>query len=152
MLWRQTLALCASDQVIQCWHLISALNAWAARASYTTARPINSYFLGIVAWMNSQMHVPWIRKLRGSFMYLAYFIDMLSVGVCTTKHWQTSSRLVQELSVCTVLSSYLHITKTSGFVKDKPLKRFACCMKSLFSSLAELMSIPKAVLAITSIV
>ena len=29
---------------------------------------------------------------------------MLSVGVCTTSHLQTSGRVVQELSVCTVLS------------------------------------------------
>ena len=28
--------------------------------------------------------------------------DMLSMDVCTTKHWQTSGRLVQELDVCTV--------------------------------------------------
>ena len=27
---------------------------------------------------------------------------MLSMGVCTTRYWQTSSRLVQELNVCTV--------------------------------------------------
>ena len=30
------------------------------------------------------------------------FFDMLSMGVCTTRHWQTSGRLVQELNVCTV--------------------------------------------------
>ena len=30
------------------------------------------------------------------------FFEMLSMGVCTTRHWQTSSRLVQELNVCTV--------------------------------------------------
>ena len=27
---------------------------------------------------------------------------MLSMGVCTTRQWQTSGRLVQELNVCTV--------------------------------------------------
>ena len=27
---------------------------------------------------------------------------MLSVGVCTTRHWQTSSPLVQGLNTCTV--------------------------------------------------
>ena len=35
-------------------------------------------------------------------MYLAYFIGMLSTGVCTPRHQQTSGRLVQELNVCTV--------------------------------------------------
>ena len=30
------------------------------------------------------------------------FFDMLSMGVCTTSHWQTSGRLVQELNVSTV--------------------------------------------------
>ena len=35
-------------------------------------------------------------------MRLAYFIDMLSMGVHTTRHWQTSGRLVQELNVGTI--------------------------------------------------
>ena len=34
---------------------------------------------------------------------LGVFLDMLSRGVCTARHWQTSGRLVQELNVCTVL-------------------------------------------------
>ena len=29
--------------------------------------------------------------------------ELLSMGVCTTRHWQTSSRLVQELNICIVL-------------------------------------------------
>ena len=33
----------------------------------------------------------------------AYCFDMLSMGVCTTGHWQTLSRLVQGLNVCTVI-------------------------------------------------
>ena len=33
---------------------------------------------------------------------LDLFVDLLSMGVCTTKNWQTSSRLVQKLNVCTV--------------------------------------------------
>ena len=37
-------------------------------------------------------------------MYLAYFIGMLSTGVCTPRHQQTSGRLVKELNVCTVAS------------------------------------------------
>ena len=33
---------------------------------------------------------------------LGLFFDMLSMGFYTTRHWQTSGRLVQELDVCTV--------------------------------------------------
>ena len=35
-------------------------------------------------------------QLRVSPMCLAYFFDMLPMGVCTTGHRQTSGRLVQE--------------------------------------------------------
>ena len=34
-------------------------------------------------------------------MCLAYTFDMLSVDQCTTRHWQTSGLLVQELNVFT---------------------------------------------------
>ena len=34
-------------------------------------------------------------------MCLAFF-DMTSMGVCTTRPWQTSGRPVQELNICTV--------------------------------------------------
>ena len=34
---------------------------------------------------------------------LFVFLDMPSMSVCTTRHWQTSGRLVQELNVCTLL-------------------------------------------------
>ena len=36
---------------------------------------------------------------------LGLLFDLLSTGVCTTRHWQTSSRLVQELNVCTVVTN-----------------------------------------------
>ena len=57
---------------------------------------------GMGAWMTSKLNVALIRNLRGSLMCLAYFFDMIPNGVCTTAHWQTSGRLVQELNVCTV--------------------------------------------------
>ena len=41
-------------------------------------------------------------KLRWPLMCLAYFFDIQSICVYTTRHWQTSGRLVQELNVCTV--------------------------------------------------
>ena len=54
------------------------------------------------AWMNSQLNVALISKLRGQLICLAYFFDMLSMVVCTIRHWETSGRLVQELNACTV--------------------------------------------------
>ena len=36
---------------------------------------------------------------------------MLSMGVCTTGHWETTGRLVQELNICTV--AYV-LTKYDG--------------------------------------
>ena len=33
---------------------------------------------------------------------LGLFFDMLTMGVCTAGHWQTSGRLVQEINVCTL--------------------------------------------------
>ena len=52
--------------------------------------------------MISQLNVVSNRKLPGPLVCLAYFIDVLSMDVCTTRHWQTSGRLVQELNDCTV--------------------------------------------------
>ena len=60
-------------------------------------------FLGMDAWRTLQINVTLICKLRGSFLCLADFFDMLSRAVCTTRHWRTSGWLVQELNVCTVV-------------------------------------------------
>ena len=35
---------------------------------------------------------------------LGVFVDMFAICVCTTRHWQTSGRPVQELNFCTVIS------------------------------------------------
>ena len=43
-------------------------------------------------------------QLCGLLICLAYFFDMLSKGVCTTRHLEASGQLVQELDVSTVLS------------------------------------------------
>ena len=37
---------------------------------------------------------------------LSLFFDMLSTDICTTRHWKTSGRLMQELNVCNVVSWY----------------------------------------------
>ena len=57
------------------------------------------------AWMYGlpqKMNGALIRKPRWSLVYLVYFVNMLSMCVCTTMYCQTSGRLVQELNVCTV--------------------------------------------------
>ena len=55
--------------------------------------------------MDDLSHNRRLCKLHRSLMYLAYSFDMLSMGVCTTRHWQMSSQLMQELNACTVSSS-----------------------------------------------
>ena len=52
-----------------------------------------------------------ICKVRGSLMCLPYFIVILVMGICKTRHWQTSGRMVQEFNVCTVV----------GVVGDGPI-------------------------------
>ena len=41
-------------------------------------------------------------QAMGAIDVLGLFFDMLSMDVCTTRHWHTSGRLVQELNVCSV--------------------------------------------------
>ena len=48
-----------------------------------------------------------MRKLHGSFICMAYFFGKLFIGICTTRHWQTSGRLVHEFNVCTVLFPFI---------------------------------------------
>ena len=43
-------------------------------------------FLALDAWMTSQLNGALIRKLRGTLTCLAYLFDILSIGVCTTRH------------------------------------------------------------------
>ena len=54
------------------------------------------------AWMTSKLKVASTCKLCGSLVWLAYSFDMLAMGVCTTRQWQTPGWLVQELNACTV--------------------------------------------------
>ena len=67
-----------------------------------------------LAWMHARMatrlNVSLILKQSESL-----FLDMLSLGVCTTRHWQMSGRLVQGLNVCTVQ----HVTKKLSIAKEK---------------------------------
>ena len=62
-------------------------------------------FRGMAAWMTSKLSVALICKLRGSLVCLACSFDMLAMGVCTTRQWQTAGRLVPEFKIGTVLHS-----------------------------------------------
>ena len=55
-----------------------------------------------------QLKVALSGKLHGSSMCFAYICDIISIGVSTARHGQTSGRLVQELSVRTVFVRVLH--------------------------------------------
>ena len=59
--------------------------------------------LGMDAWMTSQPNIGLIYNLFGLFICLAYLFEMLFMGVSATRHCQACGRLMQELSVCTVL-------------------------------------------------
>ena len=66
-----------------------------------------SRILGMDAWTTSQLNVALVSKLRGPLMCLAYFFDMLSMVVCTTRHSETSGRLVKDLNACTVANFFV---------------------------------------------
>ena len=79
-------------------------------------------FLGKDAWMISQLHAALIRKLRHGLICLTYSFALLSIGVCTTCHCQTSGRLLLELNACTVvlenwIFKYLRENKYSTDIK-----------------------------------
>ena len=90
------------SRLLQCRHSIPALNAWAAKAEYTTARLIATQSPGHRC-MDDLTTGRSFDSLRGSSMCLAYFFDMLPMGVCTTGHNLTPVRLMPELSADTVL-------------------------------------------------
>ena len=81
---------------VQYRHLIPALNAWEARVLNRTTRPIATQFPG----HEFKCDLPTERSFE-SLMCLAYFF-MLSMDVCTARHWQASGQLGQESNVCTV--------------------------------------------------
>ena len=75
--------------------------------------------------MTSPLKVALIRSLRGSLMCLAYCFNKLPMAVCTTRHWQTSSRPMQELNVWTVALKQLdgapHLHSTTVFFSHSSL-------------------------------
>ena len=73
-------------------------------AEYTTACPIANQFSGsghgcmhdLTTEHSFDSQVTWVIHVLG------LLFDILSMDVCTTRHYRTSGRLVQELDVCTV--------------------------------------------------
>ena len=88
------------NRELQCRHLIPALNAWPARAWYTTTCSIATQFSGHGWTLYNQSYfdvqATWVIDV------FDWLFDIIDMCVCTTRHWQTSGRLVQELNVCTV--------------------------------------------------
>ena len=91
---------------VQCRLLIPALKAWAARVEHTTARlfaPPNIPCHGRIYDVTTDPCFD--SQATCCIDVFDLFLDMLFMGVCTTRHWQTSGRLVQELNICTVYCS-----------------------------------------------
>ena len=87
---------------LPCRHSIPALNARAAHVKYRTARLIATKF----HWHGCMDDLTTDRSCDSQATWvidvLDLFLDMLPMGVCTSRHWRTSGRLVQELDACTV--------------------------------------------------
>ena len=69
------LARVSGDQKkLQCRHLIPALNAWVARAKYTTARPIATQFHGhlcvndLTTERNFDSQITWVINVRSLYL------------------------------------------------------------------------------------
>ena len=82
----------------QCLHLISALMCWQPWCNTRPHVRLLPIFLGMNAWMISKLNVA--LQSQASWVINGSFSNMLSRSVCTTRHWQTSGRQVQELDVC----------------------------------------------------
>ena len=85
---------------VQCRHLIPALNAPGQNIRPHAWLPLS--FLGMDAWLTSQLKVVLIQKLLRPLICLAKYFEMLFMDVYTSRHMRTSGRLVHELNVCTV--------------------------------------------------
>ena len=71
-----------------------------------TACPIANQFPGhgcmdiIATERRFDSQATWVIDMLGLFLVI------LSIGVCTTRYWQTSGQLVQEVNICTVGGFY----------------------------------------------
>ena len=90
------------SMLLQCQHLIPALNAWAALVHYTTACPIATQFPWRGCMGDLTIEPSLGKQATWVIAVLDLSFDNLNVGVCTTRHCETSGGLVQKLSVNTV--------------------------------------------------
>ena len=76
----------------QCQHLTPALNTYAVRVRHTTTHPIATQFSG----HGCMDHLTTERfdSQATRFIDVLGFFEMLSMGVCTTRHWRTTVCLV----------------------------------------------------------
>ena len=58
------------------------------------------------------------------------YFEMLSTGVCTTRHWQTTGRLVQELNDCTLFSRCSHDCIRLSMIYFRPKHKHATIIKN----------------------
>ena len=86
-----------SEWYVQCRHLIPALDAWAVRTYYSTARPIAPKFAGHEYMVGPKPEQSFNSLLTWVFDVLGVLFNMLSMDFAT-RHWQTPGRLIQELS------------------------------------------------------
>ena len=88
---------------LQCRHLVPALNIWA--------------------WMHGWPHNwTWRRLVSYVGHWCVWLIfEVLSMDVCTARHWQTYGRLVHALNVCTVCA----LTPT-WIVDDLSTPHYSC--------------------------
>ena len=97
---------------LQCRLLIPALIAWAARAEYTTARltPPPPHFRWHGRIYDVTTYHSFDSQATRFIDVFRLFLDMSFMGVCTTRHSQTPSRLMQELNICTIADEPALIT------------------------------------------
>ena len=86
---------------IQCRHLIPALNAGKTERNTRPHAQLPPSFLDTYARVTSQLNASYVDHWSTLLIF-----DMLSMGVCTTRHCQTSSQLLQESNVYTVSMQY----------------------------------------------
>ena len=84
---------------------------------YTATHPIATQFPGhgciydLTTELSFDSQATWVIDVFG------FLFDMIFISVCTTRHWQTSGRMVQKLNICTVAKYCLSIFNLcmSGF-------------------------------------
>ena len=94
---------------IQSRHFIPALNAWADRAVYMIAHPIAIQFPGRRCMDDLTIEPNFDSQATHVIDVLGLFCDIISLVVCTTRHWRMPGGLVRKLNDGTVVKDNNHI-------------------------------------------